>query len=157
MCVVPASHTPLPALVTPHAMAAEVINIDTRVSDIADAIYGAEGRCSDLYGESGEYGCYQYQPTTWVSYSKQATGEVLPQTAENERHVTEYMIESWLESGVSERGIFLTWNQGDPGPDCYKGVNRWGVPYDSCAYADKAMELLKERQITISTSEVYNK
>ena len=122
-----------------------------RVSNIADAIYGAEGRCDKLHGESGEYGCYQYQAGTWRAYSTIVAGEVLPQK-ENERYVTEGMIRIWLAEGRSERWIFLTWNQGDgdgwgPGTkDCYAGVNKHGVAYDSCDYAARATALFEEAQ-----------
>jgi len=75
---------------------------------------------------------------------------VLKQTEANEYHVTEEMIRKWRANGVTDRGIFLTWNQGDPngwGPgtkDCYSGINKWGVAYDSCAYAAKALSTLED-------------
>lgn len=121
-----------------------------RVVKVADAIYGAEGRCDDLHGESGEYGCYQYLPSTWRAYSTEVHGAVLPQTEANEREVTEAMIAKWIDAGKSDRWIFLMWNQGNgdgwgPGTkDCYAGVNDKGVAYDSCDYAARALLLLKE-------------
>lgn len=104
-----------------------------------------------MHGESGEYGCFQYQQRTWKAYSTLVAGEVLPQTKANERYVTEQMIQQWLDEGISPRGIFLTWNQGSPtgwggGTDCYSGVNQYGVAYDSCAYAETGLRLLAERQ-----------
>lgn len=77
-------------------------------------------------------------------------GNVVPQTIENERAVTEGMISKWLSEGKSERWIFLQWNQGNgdgwgPGTkDCYKGVNDHGVPYDSCDYAQRGLNYLVE-------------
>lgn len=122
--------------------------LDAHVGDLTDAIYGAEGRCEDLHGRSGEYGCFQYLPSTWRSYSLSVAGEVLPQTRANERLVTEGMIRSWVEAGKSDRWIFLQWNQGNgdgwgPGTkDCYAGVNSAGVAYDSCDYAERGLILL---------------
>jgi len=132
-------------------MAAEIPEVD-RAEVVADVIYEIEGRCDSLHGDSGEYGCFQYQYGTWKAYSNEIAGTVLPQTQENERLITEGMIQKWLDEGISERGIFLTWNQGSPtgwGPgtkDCYSGVNSSGVRYDSCDYAARALELLEEKQ-----------
>lgn len=120
-------------------------------SRIADAIYEAEGRCSSLHGKSGEYGCYQYLPSTWKAYSMQVAGEVLEQNQDNERRVTESMVRWWLAQGKSARWIFLQWNQGNgdgwgPGAkDCYSGVNSAGVAYDSCEYAERALRHLESK------------
>ena len=85
-------------------------------------------------------------------------GKVLAQNRANERMVTESMIRKWLDEGISERGIFLTWNQGNPGPGCYRGVNKHGVAYDSCEYADRAMLLLSAtRAARISQELAYGK
>ena len=149
--------TPTPANSEPNAIAqapSEAVQHQentyvpsNEASLIADAIYGAEGRCDHLHGESGEYGCYQYLPSTWQAYSTEVAGAVLPHTQENERYVTVAMVQSWLDEGKTARWIFLQWNQGNGdgwggGTDCYAGVNKWGVAYDSCAYAAKALALL---------------
>lgn len=121
-------------------------DLTTHISAVADSIKEAEGRCS--HGGSGEKGCYQYQAGTWAAYSKQVMGTVVPMTIENEDIVTEGMIRKWLADGRTPRWIFLTWNQGNgngwgPGTkDCYSGVNKWGVAYDSCDYARRATETL---------------
>lgn len=112
---------------------------------LADAIYATEGRCGS--GQSGERGCFQYLPSTWRAYSIEVTGKVIPQTAENERMVTEAMIFSWKKEGMTDRGVFLTWNQGSAtgwggGTDCYKGVNDHGVAYNSCDYAARGLAYL---------------
>lgn len=116
---------------------------------LADAIYMAEGRCG--VGQSGESGCYQYLPSTWRAYSIDVVGKVLQQTSANERTVTEGMIRKWVDEGISDRGIFLIWNQGSAtgyggGADCYKGVNDHGVAYDSCGYAQRALQYLAENK-----------
>lgn len=112
---------------------------------LLDTILDVEGRCVGP-GKSGEYGCFQYLPSTWAKYSKAVASIVLPHTAANERTVTEGMVRAWIAAGVSDRGIFLTWNQGTPGPDCYKGVNQWGVAYNSCEYAERALRILAAKE-----------
>lgn len=126
--------------------------LDIRVTNVVHAIYGAEGRCDFLHGGSGEYGCYQYLPDTWRSYSTIVAGGVIPQTEENEVIVTRGMVRMWLTDGRSPRWIFLMWNQGSgdgwgPGTkDCYAGVNKHGVPYDSCDYAERATKIFNALQ-----------
>lgn len=60
------------------------------------------------------------------------------------------MIQKWIDEGMSDRGVFLMWNQGSatgwgPGTkDCYAGTNKYGVHYDSCEYAERALTALGE-------------
>lgn len=121
------------------------------VQAIAEAILEAEGRCAE--GQSGESGCYQYQPGTWAAYSNEVLGKVVPLTEANEHIVTEGMIRKWTLEGKSPRWIFLMWNQGNgdgwgPGTiDCYSGTNDWGVRYDSCEYAARAQATLKRLEL----------
>lgn len=119
----------------------------THVEAIVDTIAEVEGRCG-ARGLSGEYGCYQYLPSTWRAYSLQVKGVVLLQTGENERMVTEGKVLQWKKEGRSDRWIFLQWNQGNgdgwgPGTkDCYSGTNNQGIHYDSCEYANRATDIL---------------
>lgn len=98
------------------------------------------GNC-DAVGKSGETGCLQYLPSTWRLFSEIVFGEVVEQTYENEIKVAAEMIDRWLTSGKTAYQIFLMWNQGNDGP-CSSGVNKYGVPYDSCAYAQAGLALL---------------
>lgn len=141
-----------PATVIAEPTEEPVVVLPSKASLIADAILVIEGRCGA--GQSGESGCFQYLPGTWKAYSMDVVGEVLPHTEANERYVTEQMIQKWLDEGVTERGIFLTWNQGSPtgwGPgtkDCYAGINKWGVAYDSCDYAARGLRTLESLSST---------
>ena len=127
--------------VAPEDRSAEILQ--SHVEIVVNAILEAEGRCG--HGQSGEYGCFQYQSGTWRSYSLDVSGKVLVQTEENERLITEGMVRKWILAGVSDRGILLTWNQGSatgwgPGTkDCYSGVNKYKVAYDSCDYAARGL------------------
>jgi len=98
--------------------------------------------CS-IPGLSGEKGCHQYMPTTWKSYSKEVFGVVKEQTEENAEYVTLSMIKKWLDSGMTDTEIFLTWNQGSTRA-CSSGINSHGVRYDSCAYVRNALKILNE-------------
>lgn len=100
-------------------------------------------------GLSGERGCHQYLPGTWRSYSLEVYGYVAEQTPAAAEHVTLTKVQRWLDAGYTPRQIFLIWNQGHAG-QCKAGVNRHGVRYDSCAYAEKALKKLAE----VSTSAV---
>lgn len=128
------------------------IALQAHVELVADAILEAEGRCG--HGQSGEYGCFQYQAGTWRAYSLEIEGSVLSQTEENERHITEGMIRKWITEGKSDRWIFLQWNQGSgdgwgPGSkDCYEGWNDWGVHYDSCDYAARGLASIAKASTT---------
>lgn len=97
--------------------------------------------CAKARGGSGEHGCLQFQPATWRAYSREAFGEVVAITPEREREVAIFKAQKWLDAGYSARQIFLIWNQGNPSP-CKAGVNKFGVRFDSCAYANKGIVLL---------------
>jgi len=94
-------------------------------------------------GLSGEIGCHQFLPSTWAGYSKDVFGSVVEQTLENAEYVTLVKVKGWLDAGYTPRQIFLIWNQGNTG-QCKSGVNRHGVAYDSCAYAEEALSKLSE-------------
>lgn len=81
-------------------------------------------------------------PTTWVAHSKKILGYVAEQTEINDKYVSQMMIEKYLEQGLSEKDIFLTWNQGHKGA-CKKGINKYNQAYNSCEYLNKAIAYLK--------------
>jgi len=97
--------------------------------------------CS-VRGLSGERGCHQFMPSTWVSYSLDVFGYIAEQTPENAEFVTLTKVERWLAEGLTPAEIFLIWNTGR-NAGCSAGVNRYGVPYDSCAYVEKALSALE--------------
>ena len=93
-------------------------------------------------GASGEKGRTQFMPTTWDMWSKDIAGRVLPFTEVNEYYVAVMKVDAWLRLGYTEREIGLMWNQGSRGA-CRQGVNKYGVAYNSCAYADKLLAYLQ--------------
>lgn len=75
-------------------------------------------------------------PKTWAYWSNRVIGEVAQQTPINERYVALHKIQAHLNEGYDEAEIARIWNQGNAGP-CSKGINKYGVEYDSCLYERK--------------------
>ena len=95
--------------------------------------------CS-LKGRSGEEGCYQVMPPTWVGWSKDYIGYVAPKTPGNQQYVVLHKIEAWIQQGYSDKQIALLYNGGEAKEK--RGVNKHGVAYDSGEYANKVLSLL---------------
>lgn len=96
-------------------------------------------------GQSGEYGAYQFLPSTWNAWSKNA-GVNVPlneATPEQQNQVAYTQIKQWKDQGYNVGQIASLWNSGDP--NAYtgkftsgapaKGMNRFGAKYDVPAYA----------------------
>jgi hypothetical protein len=114
----------------------------TSVKSIASAIKKVESNGNyQAKGGSGEFGAYQFMPNTWKSWAGKYLGNSsAPMTQENQDKVAEQHITSLLKQGYSPKEIALIWNGGEP--KVKKGVNKWGVAYDSGAYADKVLKAL---------------
>jgi len=82
-------------------------------------------------------------PATWAGHSTKVLGYVAPQTPVNEKYVATAVISEWLRKGMTERQIALVWNGGDGREK--KGVNKYGVAYDTGAYANKVLSYLTGR------------
>lgn len=80
-------------------------------------------------------------PSTWRLFSKEVYGEVRPMTPERERYVATRIIQSWLNNGHSAFEVALRWNGGTP--TIKRGVNKYGVEYDTGAYARKVVAYMK--------------
>ena len=94
-------------------------------------------------GESGEIGCYQFLPSTYNSLSKKHFKEVKGFTLENEQKLVELEVIDLIEKKkLTPDKVFLYWNSGQY-KRCSRGINKYNVPYDSCAYVDKAMTYFK--------------
>lgn len=108
--------------------------------DLARAIVATETnwtfKCHP--GLSGEQTCYQFMPSTFRGYALELLGYVPELTEATAQQVTELKIEQWLKSGMTDEQIFLIWNQGNTSK-CKSGVNRYGVPFDSCAYVRQGL------------------
>jgi len=100
------------------------------------------GNCK-AKGGSGERGCFQFLPSTWKQYIKQYKGTTtLPMTFENEFDVMVTVNTKLLEKHTVYQ-VALIHNQGNAGK-CKKGINKHGVKYDSCAYAQKVVAMINK-------------
>lgn len=112
-------------------------------------------------GKTGEMkSIFQFTHDTWKIYSKQVSGQAdLPLNTENETKVVYAKVGSWYDQlkkeGISDEEIPLKiasmWNAGEHRPDAYKqnfkGVNKkYGVAYDTPAYAKKVLGYVKQFQ-----------
>jgi muramidase (phage lysozyme) len=109
---------------------------------IAAAIKQVEsGGNYNAKGGSGEFGAYQFMPSTWKGWAKQYLGNSnAPMTKENQDRVAEMKIQELLNQGYDARAIALIWNGGEPIEK--KGTNKYGVKYDSGNYAKKVLKAL---------------
>lgn len=115
-------------------------------------------------GKSGEYGYYQYLPSTWDAQAKKAGVNVsLEQaTPEQQNQVWYTWAKAKKDSGKNIGQIASMQNAGEGRPNAYlegnKGVNKYGVSYDTADYAKKvAIEYQKLKgQPNGQTSSGYN-
>lgn len=114
----------------------------SNAKSIASAIKQVEsGGNYNARGGSGENGAYQFMPSSWSGWAKQYLGNAnAPMTPENQDKVAEAKIQDWLNQGYNAQQIALLWNSGKTTP--VKGVNKYGVAYDSGAYANKVLNAL---------------
>lgn len=76
-------------------------------------------------------------PATYKAHSKEIIGYVAPLTEDNAEYVAVVRIQKLLDKGRTEHQIVLGWNAGENAKKCSKGVNKYGVKYNSCAYVAK--------------------
>ncbi len=110
--------------------------------EIAKAIKQVEsGGNYNARGESTEGGAYQFMPASWKEWAGKFLGNPnAPQTPKNQDAVAEARIGELLAKGHSPKEIALIWNGGQP--VAKKGTNKFGVKYDSGAYANKVLKAL---------------
>lgn len=91
-------------------------------------------------GASGEYGCFQIMPSTLKGLAKKHHIEVKSFTYEVQKTLVIAEMKSQIIKGIKPEQTFKLWNSGNLKP-CSKGVNRYGVKYDSCRYIKDAMNI----------------
>jgi len=118
--------------------------LDQSVVNLTKAIRQTEsGGNFDAKGGSGEFGGYQYTPDTWNGASKKYGVNVTldKATRQQQNEVTYKRIKEWKDGGKNVGQIASMWNAGEGKPNAYKedwrGVNKFGVAYDTPAYAEK--------------------
>lgn len=123
----------------------EYARVDCRVKVLCKSILYAETKGNyTLHGLSGEYGGYQFLPSTWEYYCKKYIGKVLDiRIPENQDLITTIRIRKLVEKGYTNEQIAAIWNCGYSNYTNRVGVNSHGVLYDVPAYVSKVMELTK--------------
>lgn len=132
--------------------------LDAGAVALAQAVRQTEsGGNFSAKGASGEYGAYQWEPSTWAAQSK-AAGVNVPledATPAQQNQVAYTQIKAWKDQGYNVGQIASMWNAGEGDPDAYlngnKGTNSSGVSYDTQAYAQKvatAYQQFKTQQPT---------
>lgn len=119
-----------------------------KIKAIVKAIgYAENGGKPDLNklqkGKSGEMkSIFQFTPSTWKLYAKQVFGkEDVPLNNDTETYVVHEKVKKWVDAGYNTEQIASMWNAGEARPNAYKenwkGTNKYGVKYDTPAYAKK--------------------
>lgn len=127
--------------------------LDPKLVNLAKAIRQQEsGGDPTRRGASGEFGAYQFMPSTWASYAKNAGVNVPLEQADLATqnkvayHNLERMAREHPEWNV---GNFASaWNAGEGRPNAYRegyaGTNSQGVKYDTPAYAKAVNQYYKQ-------------
>jgi hypothetical protein len=131
---------PLP----PNAQAEEITPQVDRVTNLYLAIEHKEtGGNRNAKGQSGEQGNLQFMPSTFNSLSKKYLGHVVEPTPINQDLVAVHYLKEMVDKGLTDYEIALNWNSGCT---CeVKGVNKYGVEYDSIAYANSVVALINRK------------
>lgn len=138
-----ASEEEIQALYEEEQLSFNKVGSDTyNAESIANAIKQVESQGNyQARGASGETGAYQFMPNTWRQWAGEFLGNPnAPQTPENQDYVAIAKIDSLIRQGYGPQEIALIWNGGSP--RVKKGVNKYGVAYDSGAYAQKVLKTL---------------
>lgn len=86
-------------------------------------------------------------PKTWQSVSREVLGYVETQTPKNEEYVAVMKIQKLIDEGHSDYDIALIWNgslAGSEKPIIKKGHNKWGVAFNTKAYADSITNIINQ-------------
>lgn len=125
--------------------------LDPQVVNLAKAIRQVEsGGNFQAVGQSKEKGGYQYTPDTWnAAAAKYGVNVPLEQaTPQQQNEVTYKRIKEWKDSGKNVGQIASMWNAGEGKPNAYqenwRGVNEYGVAYDTPAYAEKVAKAYQQ-------------
>lgn len=95
----------------------------------------------DIKGASGEIGRAQWLPSTYKMMSTKYIGYVTELTETNEVYILSSWVEEMMNKGYNDYQIAIRHNRPD-GKEV-KGINKFGVKYDSGAYATSVMAILK--------------
>ena len=124
----------------------DVVNLAKAIRQVESgnrAVTPREG--SQLGGASR----YQYTHDTWRGVAAKYLGdENAPLSLENENKATYMRIKDWKDQGYNPGQIASMWNAGEGKPNAHlenwRGVNQYGVEYDTPGYAKKVAEAYQQ-------------
>ena len=113
--------------------------LDPSIINLVKAIGKSEsGGNYNAKGKSGEFGAYQFMPSTWKVWAKKFLGDANAQmTKENQDKVAYSQIKEWGQQGLKPSQIASMWNSGKPNWQGNVGTNKAGVQYDTPSYVKK--------------------
>lgn len=95
-------------------------------------------------GKSGELkSIFQFTAPTWKADAKEVFGnENAPLTPDNETYVMQHKVSKWIDEGKNVDEMASIHNSGQPNAykENHRGVNKFGVKYDTPAYAQKVKQ-----------------
>ncbi len=127
--------------------------LDSQVKNLALAIRQQEsGGKYDIKGKSGEYGAYQFLPTTFAPLAKKYLGTDVPlasATPQQQNEVAYNYVKELAGKGYKPSQIAATWNAGEGSlkDDKWKtnvGTNSLGVAYDTPSYVSNVGNYYKQ-------------
>lgn len=115
-------------------------------------------------GKSGEMkSIFQFQPTTWKADAKEFLGnENAELNPDNETYVMQQKVSKWIDEGKNVNEMASIHNSGNPNAykENHKGVNKYGVKYDTPAYTKKVADYSRQfylgQNINIDTKPMTN-
>lgn len=113
--------------------------LDQDAVRLAKAIRYTESRDNEqAKGASGEFGLYQWMPDTWAKTAKKYNLDPGDVSRENQNKAAYMTIKELKDSGKRPDQIAAFWNSGKTeGWEQNKGVNKYGVKYDTPDYVKK--------------------
>lgn len=123
--------------------------LDPQLVNLAKALRQTESQGNfQVRGKSGEYGAYQFMPSTWASTApKFGVNVSLEQATPDQQNEVAYkQLAEWKTQHPEWNvGNFASaWNAGPGKPDAYlegnAGTNAHGVKYDTAAYASNVAD-----------------
>lgn len=126
--------------------------LDPTIKNLVSAIGRAEtgdnkDRAYGMRGKSGEIGRYQFMPSTWKQWAKESLGdENAEMSIANQNKVAYDKVKQWKDQGLTPAQIASKWNSGGENKykENHKGINKYGVAYDTPAYALKVSQYYNE-------------
>lgn len=123
---------------------------DQDVVRLAKAIRQVEsGNNETAVGKSGEFGLYQFMPDTWASTTRKYGLDPNDRSRANQNKAAYLQIKELKDKGYKPDAISAFWNSGKlEGWQDNRGVNKYGVAFDTPAYVEKVKNEYQGQRVT---------